>query len=98
MTGFLYIKFKITDLLAGILVSFMLYSINLRIMGGVPNISLISNNTFLEQASTAKILVISAIISAAVIYLLLTDFGLALRSIGYNKAMARNNGIGVSSI
>lgn len=98
MTGFLYAKLKITDLLAGILVSFMLYSINLRIMGGVPNISLLNNDTLFGTASAARLFIISAIMCGAIIYLLSTDFGLALRSIGYNKTIAKNNGINVVSV
>ena len=40
ITGVLNTKLKITDLLSGIIVAFVLYSVNLRIMGGSPNITI----------------------------------------------------------
>lgn len=39
-TGVLHKVFRISEILSGILVAFMLYSINLQIMKGVPNITL----------------------------------------------------------
>ena len=38
-TGILNVYCKISDLLSGIIVAFMLYSINLKVMGGMPNIT-----------------------------------------------------------
>ena len=45
LTGFINIRLKVEDLLSGIIVAFMLYSINLRIMGTNPNISLVNETT-----------------------------------------------------
>ncbi|MCC8419273.1 MAG: hypothetical protein LN590_07160 [Rickettsia endosymbiont of Glossina mortisans submortisans] len=59
ITGILHIKFKVTDLLSGILATFMLYSVNLRIMGGIPNIIFFDNNTIF---STKPILILGAIV------------------------------------
>ena len=44
VTGWLNVRLRIMDLLAGILVMIALYSINLRVMGG-PNVPLISEPT-----------------------------------------------------
>lgn len=44
-TGILYLRMKIEDLLSGIIVAFILYSVNLRIMGANPNISLVNEAT-----------------------------------------------------
>ncbi len=96
ITGILFIKFRITNLLAGILVSFMLYSINLRIMGGIPNISLVNNDTIFAHLPLIQLLVIGLGICGIVIYLLMTDYGLALRSIGENKILAQNSGVNVT--
>lgn len=96
VTAVLYIKFRITDLLAGILVGFMLYSINLRIMGGIPNISLINSNTIFVYLPAVQLLIIGLATCGIVTYLLLTDFGLSLRSIGQNKRLAQNSGVNIS--
>lgn len=96
LTGILYSKFRVTNLLAGILVSFMLYSINLRIMSGIPNISLINSNIIFAQFPIIELSIIGMSICAMITYLLRTDFGLALRSIGLNKRLAQNSGVNVS--
>jgi putative ABC transport system permease protein len=96
LTGILYTKFRVTNLLAGILVSFMLYSVNLRIMSGIPNISLINSNIIFAQFPVIELSMIGMSICAIITYLLRTDFGLALRSIGLNKRLAQNSGVNVS--
>jgi putative ABC transport system permease protein len=88
-TGILYTRLKITDLLSGILISFMLYSINLHVMGGLPNIALAQYNTIFYQTSVIGILCFIALLICLTIgYLFMTDFGLALRSIGQYKRLA----------
>ncbi|MHC0449235.1 MAG: ABC transporter permease [Candidatus Lariskella arthropodorum] len=93
ITGILYTKFQVTNLLSGILVSFMLYSVNLRIMGGIPNITLINDATIFFESHIVALTIIILSICAIVTYLLMTDFGLALRSIGQNKRLAQNSGV-----
>lgn len=94
LTGILHTVFKITELLSGILVAFMLYSINLKVMGGVPNISLFQVSTFFSASLIpATILYIS--IAFLIVLLFKTDLGLALRSIGQNKKFAQNGGVRV---
>jgi putative ABC transport system permease protein len=79
-TGILYTRLKITDLLSGILISFMLYSINLHVMGGLPNIALAQYNTIFYQTSAIGILCFIALLICLTIgYLFITDFGLAVR-------------------
>lgn len=95
-TGLLYTKLRITELLSGILVAFMLYSINLRVMSGVPNITLINEpSIFTGQSPLLVLIVIAGFISLGLSILLKTDFGLALRAIGQNKRLALNNGVNV---
>ncbi|MDP1723081.1 MAG: hypothetical protein Q8L85_00040 [Alphaproteobacteria bacterium] len=95
-TGILYTKFRITELLSGILVAFMLYSINLRVMSGVPNITLMNEPTiFTGQNALLVLIMIAVFMSLGMSVLLKTDFGLALRSIGQNKRLALNNGVNV---
>lgn len=99
ITSLIHIRFKISDLLSGILVAFMLYSINLKIMGGIPNISLIDKVTIFSSSNKVTLLIImSLIISSSVAYILLTDWGLALRSISYNKRLALNVGVRINKL
>lgn len=99
ITGILHIKFRVTNLLAGILVAFMLYSINLKIMGGVPNITLMNEPTLFSGGHSLIILILLMMaIVGLVSYLLMTDFGLALRSIGYNQKLAKIMGVSVGTM
>ena len=50
VTGIAHTRFKINDLLSGILVMTALYSVNLRVMGG-SNLSLSNSPTFASEAS-----------------------------------------------
>ena len=50
ITGVIHTRFKVNDLLAGILVMTALYSVNLRVMGG-SNIPLSTSHTFASAAS-----------------------------------------------
>lgn len=96
VTAILNLRFKISDLLSGILVAFMLYSLNLRIMNGQPNLVLFENITIFTGMNSLYILSIIGIsITLLIAYLLQTDFGLGLRSIGQNKRLAVNNGISI---
>lgn len=89
-TGLLHTTFKITDLLCGILVAFMLYSINLRILGGVPNVSLLDAKTLFMGTSYPFLLLVPFSFFTVLIlgYFLSTDLGLAFRSVGQNKKLA----------
>jgi putative ABC transport system permease protein len=92
-TGLLHTKLNIADLLSGILVGFILYSINLRIMGNVPNISLVDHTTLFSQFPSVPLWGISLAICVGLSLVLKTNFGLALRSIGQNKSLAQTSGI-----
>lgn len=98
-TGLLNVKLKIDALLSGIIIAFMLYSVNLRILGKSPNISLVGEKTIF---SFGNLLVISVLFVGILIliltYLVNSDFGLGLRSIGQNRKFAVANGINVSAM
>ncbi|EFM12372.1 inner-membrane translocator [Paenibacillus curdlanolyticus YK9] len=102
ITTFLHVKLKIHLLLAGILVMSALYSINIRIMSGSPNISLLNVRTIFNCFTDGlvddrvSIMILAAIIIVHVILLnvfLTTRFGLALRATGNNEHMARSVGV-----
>lgn len=101
VTGILHTKFKIPDLLAGILTQFGLYSINLRIMGKA-NFGLLNEVTLFSQikdlgvpSKWAGLLVgiVFAVVLIFVIYCFFgTEIGCALRATGNNPNMVRAMG------
>jgi putative ABC transport system permease protein len=97
-TGILNIYFKMSNLLAGILVAYMLYSVNLKVMHGVPNIALINIATILDNHQLAILIAIAVLIWLIIGFILSSDFGLALRSLGQNKRLALNCGINLTSM
>jgi putative ABC transport system permease protein len=98
-TGILNVRFKIDDLLSGIIVAFMLYSVNLRVMGSSPNITFMDETTmFSEKNPLATIATIVFILAAALVFMIKTDFGLGLRSVGQNRIFASICGINVDKM
>jgi putative ABC transport system permease protein len=99
LTGLINIRLKVEDLLSGIIVAFMLYSINLRIMETKPNISLVNESTIFRSDNSIIIcMLIVVFILFFIAYLLSSDFGLGLRAIGQNKKFASANGINVNAM
>lgn len=94
LTALLSIKGKIEDLLSGILVAFMLYSINLHLMGSSPNLSLVPHTTVL-QCGPALVVggVIVLLLIGGLATLLSSDFGLGLRAVGLNRRLAAAMGV-----
>ena len=101
VTGFLHTKFKIPDLLAGILTQFGLYSINLRIMGKA-NFGLLNQTTLFSQIKAMGVPskwagflvgIVFAVVLIIVIYCFFgTEIGCALRATGNNPNMVRAMG------
>lgn len=104
ITTLVYTKLRIPDLLAGILVMTMLYSVNLRIMSNHANVSLLRENTIFKTLSAAFpafgdwSIVIFMVIFAGVLTFLLntfftTDFGLTMGALGSNPQMVISQGV-----
>ena len=103
VTGLLHTKLQIPALLAGILTMIGLYSINLRVMGGKSNISILRMDniyTFFGSFGLDKnmsILVCGLIFVVAIIAFLYwffgTEIGAAIRATGSNKQMIRAQGV-----
>lgn len=101
VTGVLHTKFKIPDLLAGILCQFGLYSINLRIMGKA-NFGLLNSETVFSQVKNLGVpskwsgLVVGVIFAIVLIVLIYcffgTEIGCALRATGNNPDMVKAMG------
>ncbi|MCX7115792.1 MAG: ABC transporter permease [Gammaproteobacteria bacterium] len=99
-TALLHLRLKVNTLLAGIILSTMVYSVNLRILGQ-PNVALFNEVTLFVGASVlTKITVLSGLVAVLVLTLtwfLKTDYGLRLRAVGFNPLFAARTGIAVQS-
>lgn len=97
VTAFLQTKMHMQPLLAGILTMVALYSINLRIMSGAPNISLFSTNTLftLIDSGLLILLIFSLVIGFVLFGFFKTNLGLMLRATGDNEVMVRSSSINV---
>jgi len=102
LTAYLNVRLKILHILAGILVSVALYSVNLRVMGR-PNLSLIGQDTVFSwlnhlplayDAAVVLFLFLLLGVAVALLYGFLgSEVGLAVRATGINERMAAANGI-----
>lgn len=101
LTGFINVRLRIMDLLAGILVMIALYSINLRVMGG-PNVPLITEPTvfsvlpgwgpeYVERPLAMLLLV--GLLKWGLDRFFASELGLGLRATGANARMARAQGV-----
>ncbi|MDR2107222.1 MAG: hypothetical protein LBO73_01720 [Holosporaceae bacterium] len=96
-TALIYLKFRINSMLAGVILSAMAYSVNLRIMGK-PNIPLFDCGGLFSANIYANMLIIFALLVGCIIpfaVFLRTDFGLRFRAVGLNPNLAKLQGIGV---
>ena len=99
LTGIIHVKFRVRDLLSGIIMMTGLYTINLRITGGSANVPLFNyhtifnndfiNNLFPEALEPYKTLIIIALIMLIAKLLLdlylKTKSGFLLRAVGDNE-------------
>lgn len=102
LTALLTTKLKIQPLLSGILMMLALYSINLKVMDGKPNIPLLNKPlmfSFLQGLSWEKyakllfLVLILALIVVLLYFFLKTKLGFALRATGDNDKMVRALGV-----
>ena len=103
-TGILNTKLQIPGILAGILSMIALYSINIRVMGGRPNIPLLGMATSLtiiqNILSLSKVmsdLLVGFIFSLFIVFIMYwffgTEMGCAIRATGNNEKMIRALGV-----
>ena len=108
-TSLIYTKLKIPDLLAGILMMTMLYSVNLRVMSNQANVSLLriptifSNIKNFMKANFAALspdwgIVFFLLIFTGLLLVFLnlffsTDFGLTMGALGSNPQMVISQGV-----
>lgn len=100
-TALIHIRYKINTLLAGIILSTMVYSINLRSMGK-PNIALFNHSTLFNDLSSGlssqliALLVINILIIGCLLLFLNTEKGLRFRAVGLNPQFAKKQGINLN--
>jgi putative ABC transport system permease protein len=103
ITGLLTTKLRILHLLASILTMTALYSVNIRIMGGRPNLTLLNKATVFDPLSNFNIspflveilffFVLVLLIIAILIWLIHTEYGQALIATGDNPKMITSLGV-----
>ncbi len=95
-TAFVHLRFGVNTLLAGIILSTMLYSVNLRLMAK-PNIALFDQHLlFYTDSTLIRSIVVLSILAALALPLLLflrTETGLRLRAVGLNPEFAARQGV-----
>ncbi|MFA6878481.1 MAG: ABC transporter permease [Fusobacterium sp.] len=99
ITGYINVKYKIANLLAGIIVMTGLYSINIKIMGR-SNISLFTVK-HLFTLHINKLLLISIIViicKLALDFLFKTKFGFILKALGDNETLVETLGVDKSKL
>ncbi len=110
ITSCLYIKYKITDLLSGILVMTSLYSINLMIMGA-PNLSIIDKPTIFINDNNPTFLLdilgnyyplflltsLTIIVILKFMFFTNSELGLEIKAAGTNPKASRLYGINVDA-
>jgi len=107
VTGVLHTRFRVTELLAGILVMTALYSVNLHVMGR-SNLSLLDRATVATRLHAvipataawsndisfgAVFVGIMLLLGSGLAWFLRTDFGMAMRAVGDNPAMITAQGV-----
>ncbi|MDR1081233.1 MAG: ABC transporter permease [Deltaproteobacteria bacterium] len=103
VTGLLTTKLGILHLLSSILTMTALYSVNIRVMGGRPNIALIGKSTVFDPiralnvppylaANIFFVILVVAVISM-LIWLIRTEYGQALLATGANPKMITSLGV-----
>ena len=100
-TALIHIKYKLNTLLAGIILSTMVYSINLRAMGK-PNIALFNHSTLFDDLSSGlsmqliAVLAVNILVIGLLLIFLNTEKGLRFRTVGLNPQFAKKQGINLN--
>ena len=101
VTGLLQTKLLVHPILSGIITMSGLYSVNLLVLGGASNLSLVRADTvfriipFLDRDTAMTVLPIAAAAVCLVLLVLFfrTHLGMCIRAVGDNEAMVRASSI-----
>lgn len=105
VTGLLQTRFRIHPILSGIITMSGLYSINLAVLGGSPNLSLVRAETLFKlipflsknDAMTALPIVMTLLFLTLIILFFHTHIGMCIRAVGDNEDMVRASSINVNA-
>ena len=105
VTGLLQTRFRIHPILSGIITMSGLYSINLAVLGGSPNLSLVRAVTLFKlipflsknDAMTALPIAAALLFLALIILFFHTHVGMCIRAVGDNEDMVRASSINVNA-
>lgn len=93
ITGIIHTKFKVTNLLSGILVMIGLYSINLRIIGS-SNIALFNKRLFLSgDYLLLKVIIVSVLAKLILDLFFMSKLGYMIKLVGVNPLLIENLGL-----
>ncbi|MCI2105333.1 MAG: ABC transporter permease [Intestinimonas sp.] len=103
VTGFLQTKAGVSPILSGILTMSGLYTVNMAVQGGAPNLSLLGSATLFslpgflgkELAKTVIPVLCCILLLLVLIWFFRTHWGLCIRATGSNEAMVRASSIDV---
>lgn len=97
-TAWIHLKLNVNTLLSGIIVSIMVYSINLRFLGK-PNVALFGQSFWLTGELLHDLIIVIAVVSLSLLPLILflkTDYGLIFRAVGFNPLFVKHQQFSVS--
>lgn len=108
LTGILQTKWLVHPVLAGIITMTGLYSVNLFVLGGASNLSLVRQDTLFkltasqlgvsqDAAKTILAILFTVVVTVLLIVFFKTRTGLAIRAIGDNEEMVRASSIHVEA-
>ncbi len=111
VTALIHNKLKVPNLLAGILTMTMLWSVNIRVLGGKANLPLLGKNTLIgafrdmcegflspEWAVLVFFILVSLGIKLLLDVFFVTDLGLTLGALGNNEQMVKNQGVNTETM
>lgn len=98
LTGILHVQIKISNLLSGILVMGIMYSINLRVMGRANTPIFGEASIFSNYNPLLVITVIVVIFKLSLDFFLKTSLGYTLKAVGDNPQMVKSLGMDIGKI
>lgn len=96
-TGLICLRLRVNSLLAGIILSMMMYSVNLRILGK-SNVALFEIGLESSSLSVLSFLTLLMVMIILLLHLFLkTEFGLRLRAVGFNPEFVKSQRVSVAA-
>ena len=108
VTGFLQTKARVAPILSGILTMSGLYTVNMAVQGGKPNVTLLGADTLFSRleglgldknlGKTLLPLLVAGVLYALLVWFFGTHLGLCIRATGSNESMVRSSSVNVDAM